>query len=171
LPVFQGAQIEVPAVEREAARPVRQGIILLVEDEDGVRRLAKQILELAGYEVLAAADGREALALAQGEDRTIDLVLTDVIMPGLRGPQVVEALAASGRVRRAVLFSGYPEGLSDAGPRGVVAWQFLAKPFTSRQLLEAIDGVLSQKPQTLGGGFHEHHRRRDAEGDGGPTAS
>ncbi|HSG08351.1 MAG TPA: ATP-binding protein [Longimicrobiales bacterium] len=142
LPIVQAEQVDVPAPEGEAARPVRQGIILLVEDEDGVRHLAKQILERAGYEVLAAADGREALALAEGEDRTIDLVLTDVIMPGLRGPQVVEALAASGKVRRAVLFSGYPEGLSDAGPRGVAAWRFLAKPFTSRQLLDAIDGVL-----------------------------
>jgi CheY-like chemotaxis protein len=145
LPLFQGDSTPKPAPEGEAVMSVGHGLILLVEDEGGVRRLAKQILERAGYQVLAAADGNEALALAAGEERTIDLVVTDVVMPGLRGPQVVEALAASGKVHRAVLVSGYPEGLSDTGPRGVIAWRFLAKPFTSRQLLDAVDAVLSQQ--------------------------
>ena len=95
--------------------------ILLAEDEAGVRRLAQQILERAGYRVVPAADGREALIQAAGEPGSLDLLLTDVVMPGLRGPELAEALAASGKVRRVVLFSGYPDGLPEAGPPGIAS--------------------------------------------------
>jgi signal transduction histidine kinase/CheY-like chemotaxis protein len=142
LPVYEG-EAEEPVVPRVRTRaPSKGGVILLAEDEVDVRRLAQTILERAGYEVLPAADGREALEVAANTATEIDLLVSDVVMPGFRGPQLAEVLAASGKVSRAVFVSGYPEGLTDAGPEGVSAWRFLAKPFTSAQLLEAVESVL-----------------------------
>jgi len=120
------------------------GVILLVEDEAAVRRLTQRILERAGYEVLSASDGPEALAVADRRNGDINLLLSDVIMPGMRGPQVAEALAASGRVGRAVFFSGNPEGLTEIGPRGISEWAFLPKPFSGDELLHVVRGVLDR---------------------------
>jgi PAS domain S-box-containing protein len=109
--------------------------ILLVEDEDSVRRLARRVLELHGYRVIDAADATAALELA--DDNEFDLVLTDVMMPGMLGP----ALAAELRRRKPdlpVLFmSGHTaeivrDGLLDPSTA------FLAKPFTPLQLAEKV---------------------------------
>jgi PAS domain S-box-containing protein len=134
-----------PRVSEDVADARRGiGVILLVEDEAGVRRLARRILERAGYQVLSASDGPEALALAAGRNGSFDLLLSDVIMPGMRGPQVAEALAAGGRVGRAVFISGNPEGLSDTGPRGISEWAFLPKPFGADELLRVVRRVLGR---------------------------
>jgi PAS domain S-box-containing protein len=122
-----------------------QGLILLAEDEGGVRRLAELVLSKAGYRVITAADGREAVDLAAGSSDRIDLLVTDIVMPGMRGTILAEQLAASGKVTRALLISGYPEGLSDAGPQGLEAWRFLAKPFKAQELLEAVADLLSRE--------------------------
>ncbi len=118
------------------------GLILLAEDEDAVRRLTTRILERAGYEVLAARDGKEALETARAHQGTIDLLLSDVVMPGLRGPELAEAMAREGLVERAVLFSGYPEGLKEKGLRGLKAWELIPKPFNSSDLLGAVERAL-----------------------------
>lgn len=121
------------------------GRILLAEDEDGVRRLTQVILQRAGYEVISAADGEEALALARGDEEGLDLLLSDVVMPGVRGPELARTLAGEGIIRRVVLFSGYPEGLKGTDLEGVDAWELLPKPFTSAGLLNVVERVL--KPE------------------------
>lgn len=144
LPVTSG---ELPARDARTDRETHRegtGLILLAEDEAGVRRLAQQILERAGFRVVTAGDGREALIQAAGEPGAFDLLLTDVVMPGLRGPELAEALASSGKVRRAVLFSGYPDGLPDEGPPGIQVWRYLPKPFSADQLLDAVHDVLAR---------------------------
>jgi len=118
------------------------GLILLAEDEGAVRRLTTRILEKAGYQVIGAADGKEALEIARGLGRPLDLLLSDVVMPELRGPELAEILAREGRVRRAVLFSGYPEGLKDAGLQGLEKWELLSKPFSRADLLAAVERAL-----------------------------
>jgi two-component system cell cycle sensor histidine kinase/response regulator CckA len=118
--------------------------ILVVEDEASVRELAARALAEAGYRVLAAGGGQEALELAAGHDAPIDLLLTDVVMPGLSGKQVADALSAARPGLRVLYASGYTQntivhhGVLDPGVR------FLAKPFTPSVLLERVRAVLDE---------------------------
>ena len=121
------------------------GRILLAEDESAVRRLTSRILERAGYDVLQAADGQEALDIARGLEEPLDLLLSDVIMPEIRGPELAEILGSEGLVRRVVLFSGYPEGLREAGLRGLEKWELISKPFSSTELLAAVGRALEHE--------------------------
>ncbi len=98
--------------------------ILLVEDENGIRILTKAFLEQQGYSVLVAASGREALALANSYSEKIDLLLTDVIMPGMRGTELAGRLQAERPEMQVLYMSGYPE---EEIPDVDVA--FLEKPF------------------------------------------
>jgi nitrogen-specific signal transduction histidine kinase len=117
----------------------RAGRILLVEDETGVRRFIEQVLVKAGYRVTAAADGLEAIQLATRQtDAPFDLLITDIVMPGLSGHEVATQLFEADVIDRALLISGYPEGLPVEGPRGLSEWSFLAKPCTSNELLSAV---------------------------------
>ncbi|NJD18987.1 MAG: response regulator [Gemmatimonadetes bacterium] len=134
-----------PARPRVDVTPLpagRSGVVLLVEDEEGIRRLVARILERAGYRVVTAADGLEALSVVERLEGGIDLLLTDIVMPGMRGHELADQLARAGAVRRAVFFSGYPEGFNEQGLEVLDSWVFLAKPFTSVELLDALDQVL-----------------------------
>ncbi|MCB1394788.1 MAG: response regulator [Rhodobacter sp.] len=119
--------------------PDRGGTILLVEDEAPVRAFAARALRLQGYQVFEAQDGEQALEFLEDRSLTIDLFVTDVIMPGIDGPGwVAQALAA--RPGTPVVFvSGYTEDTLSAAlgrtPRAV----FLGKPFSLRELSETID--------------------------------
>ncbi len=94
-------KIYLPRVEEEAANPVNDDrpavlpggteTVLVVEDEDIVRNLCVQILERLGYKVLQARNGTEAIAVAQGYGERIDLLLTDVVMPGMNGARTGDA--------------------------------------------------------------------------------
>jgi CheY-like chemotaxis protein len=137
LPRVEGDPLDEPASLAITGRS--HGRVLLVEDEGVLRALALRVLERDGFEVLVAATPDEALALAAGAT-TIDLVLSDVIMPGLTG------VALAGRLREArpglpvVLMSGYAEDVADAHS---VAQAFLAKPFTPETMIQAVRRVLA----------------------------
>ena len=115
--------------------------VLLVEDEEVVRHLTTEMLERQGYRVLAAADPHEALAVTE----PWDVLVTDVVMPGMNGPELAERLASS-RAGMAVLFmSGYSgDALAE---RGRLDGDLLEKPFTmdelSRKVREAIDAAVA----------------------------
>ena len=99
---------------RRRRRPSRHAApgsetILLVEDEDVVRDLTRRVLERQGYTVLACADGMQAVALAELNDRRIDLLLTDVVMPGMRGYDVAKRVARTRPAIRILYMSGYAE--------------------------------------------------------------
>jgi PAS domain S-box-containing protein len=120
--------------------------ILLVEDEEALLSLVRELLEGAGYTVLAARDGPAALALARDPLRSFDLVLSDVIMPGLSGPELV-GLIRRGRPRARVLFmSGYTDDAMVARdiPAGT---RLLQKPFGEAALLRAVREVLGRGPE------------------------
>ncbi|HEX4929095.1 MAG TPA: ATP-binding protein [Gaiellaceae bacterium] len=111
----------------------RSETILLIEDDDAVRAIADRVLTQAGYTVIEARYGSEALDLA-AEHRDIDLVLSDVVMPGLSGPEVVLRLRAARPEIVPLFMSGYaPES---AGPLGGA--ELVRKPFTGPDLLAAI---------------------------------
>jgi two-component system, cell cycle sensor histidine kinase and response regulator CckA len=143
--------ILLPRVEAEAAGPAaeptpRQArgheVVLLVEDEPSLRKLVVIALESEGYRVLSAADGREALEIAARHDGPIDLLASDIVMPGMSGRELAARLTAS-RPGLCVLFmSGYAR---DAVARGGIRAHegvYLAKPFSLQQLAQAVRAAL-----------------------------
>ena len=126
--------------------------VLLAEDEEGVRQLAVETLERRGYRVLAAASGEEALTLARVYDGSIHLLLTDVVMPGIKGPELADRMRALRPGIRVLLMSGYaadvvmPGDLKDA--------ILLSKPFAPSALVNAVratlDVPLSSTPASQG---------------------
>jgi PAS domain S-box-containing protein len=147
LPRDDAARAAVPPAPAPAAEGRRGGRVLLVEDEPGVRRLVEGYLRGAGYEVLAAADGHEALELAARAPGGLDLLLSDVVMPGMNGRELYLALAAHRAGLRVLYMSGYPalpSTLQDLVEGGRDA--FIAKPFTRAQLLARLDEVLAAAP-------------------------
>ncbi|MDB4914969.1 MAG: putative Histidine kinase [Gemmatimonadetes bacterium] len=116
--------------------------ILLVEDEDAVRRVARRALELHGYSIIEATDGTMALELAAQHD--IDIVLTDVMMPGMRGPTLAEELRKRIPGLPVVFMSGHSDEIVREGLLQP-STPFLAKPFTPAQLAhkvrEALEGA------------------------------
>ncbi|MFW5952476.1 MAG: ATP-binding protein, partial [Gemmatimonadota bacterium] len=119
--------------------------ILLVEDEDGVRDLARRVLEKNGYRVLEAADPAAALEL-MSESPAVDLLLTDVVMPGMSGGELAEHLRRSRPGLPTLFTSGYTE--DEIVRRGIVAGEamFLKKPFTPNELLEHVRLTLQGAP-------------------------
>jgi CheY-like chemotaxis protein len=116
--------------------------VLVVDDETMVRELASRMLRGAGYDVVHAADGRIAWALMLEPTTAVDLVLSDVVMPGLTGTELV-ALALEHRLQLPiVLMSGYsPTTLSARGLHGAPV-PLLVKPFKEADLLEIVARLL-----------------------------
>lgn len=114
--------------------------ILLVDDEQSVRAIVLRILRRAHYNVIAAENGEEALRVAAAHSGKIDVVVTDMYMPGMRGPQVVEALSKQRPGLRALFMSGYAD--QDARTAVPPGANFLHKPFSGQDLTTAIETVL-----------------------------
>jgi two-component system, cell cycle sensor histidine kinase and response regulator CckA len=120
--------------------------ILLVEDEDGVRRLAREALERQGYRVLTASSADDALHLVRTEGERIDLVLTDVVMPGRSGAELVQTLTEEREGLRVLYMSGYTDdailrhGVLEAGVN------FIQKPFAPNDLARKVRDVLDRAP-------------------------
>jgi signal transduction histidine kinase len=131
-----------PAPE-PAVHPGRQ-TILLVEDEEHVRTIARRILREVHFHVLEARDGEEALEVSRGWDRPIDLLLTDVVMPRLNGRQLVDRLAPERPGLRVLFMSGYTAEVVLQRDVPQEAIPFLEKPFTPRTLLDKVREVLEQ---------------------------
>ena len=129
-----------PETKTEALPPRREGLtILLAEDDPLMRRLTRKMLEEHGYKVLEAVDGEAALEVIRSQ--AIDLILTDVVMKGMNGPELVLRLIDSHPSMKVVYMSGYTgELIADQGVEGAI--RLLEKPFTRADLLKTIDAVL-----------------------------
>ncbi len=116
--------------------------ILVAEDEDGVRSLTREVLEKYGYTVLEAANGEEALKVAESHEGPVDLLLSDVVMPRMGGPELAQALVARRPDVKVLYMSGYTD--HPMVRRGVVnaGVAFLQKPFTPTALVSRIREVL-----------------------------
>jgi two-component system cell cycle sensor histidine kinase/response regulator CckA len=144
LPVAPG-RVETPSeAEAPVASAARSGTILLVDDEEYVRRLAERALTRRGYRVLLANDGAEAVEAFRKERRNIDLVVLDLTMPVMDGRQAMEAIRAIDPSVKVVLSSGFTEhDLSSRGKSGDAI--FLQKPYLPSQLLEVVAEAVGQR--------------------------
>lgn len=122
------------------SRPVLGTRVLVVEDERAVRRLVRRALEANGHRVLEAADGDEALYLARTAAEPIELLVTDVVMPKLSGPELAERLRADLPGLRVLFMSGHPGDALACGLGEGLAW--IEKPFTPDELRAAVESVM-----------------------------
>lgn len=123
-----------------APQPWSAKTVLVVEDEPSIRQVIAAILEHAGYRVVLANDGNEALERFR-ENEVIDVVLSDVVMPGMNGVELVALLKQSRPSLRAVLMSGYSEpSQMQASIASGWTW-YLRKPFGSAELLRQVSEV------------------------------
>lgn len=148
-------KVYLPRVEAEAdaldaqifRKELPQGseTILLVEDEDAVRRLAREILQMNGYKVFEAARGSEAIEICDRESGPIDIMVTDVVMPRMSGPQLADYLSTVRPSMKVLYLSGYSD--SAIINHGVLSsgTAFLQKPFTPASLLHKVREILNSK--------------------------
>ncbi len=154
--VGTSAHIHLPAVEHAAARrsqearpadrPIerRAHRVLLVEDEATVRRLASRTLRHAGYEVDEVENGERALERVQELGESLDVVVSDVVMPQMSGPELIRELRRASGALPVVLMSGYADPTD--GPPVPDDVVFLLKPFEPSRLCEAVERALRSKP-------------------------
>jgi CheY-like chemotaxis protein len=137
---------ETPARERSPGQQWGQGreTILVAEDQDDIRGLAASILDEQGYRVIASASGAEAIRCGEQEGNRIDLLLTDVVMPGMTGKELAERLSARHAELKVLYMSGYTADV--IGRQGVLepGTDFLAKPFTPAELTRKVREVLDR---------------------------
>ncbi len=116
--------------------------ILVVEDEEEVRALTRDVLEMHGYTVLEAQDPEDAVRIGETHPGPIDLLITDVVMPRVSGPELARRLRARRPALRVLCMSGYPEHADR--PAGEAGWNgWLQKPF-------APDGLMAKVRECLG---------------------
>jgi two-component system cell cycle sensor histidine kinase/response regulator CckA len=136
------------AAEPRAHKPIMRGgteTVLVVEDDPDVRRLLQRVLRPAGYAVLCAASGAEALQLDAAHPGPIQLLVTDVVMPAMDGSAVAERLRRSRPQLRVLYMSGYlDEAVAARGPEGR-GRDFIHKPFSAGDLLAKIREVLDRR--------------------------
>ena len=145
-------EVYLPRVEKastvsEATAPVTQQgaeTVLLVEDEPSLRRFVRKALEHAGYTVLEASNGEDALAVFRGREQEIQVILTDVVMPKLGGTQLVEQIRKSRPEIGAVFMSGYTNQAHKHPPSTDPSSAFIQKPFGIEELTAKLRGVIDE---------------------------
>jgi PAS domain S-box-containing protein len=125
------------------ARSANGGTVLVVEDNDSLRVLISRMLEADGYSVLTARSGSDAIRLLADHDGALDLLVSDVVMPGMRGPELAARLRAAAPELPVLFVSGYSDRPPD---RDWPEAAFLSKPFQHDALLDAVAGLLHRGP-------------------------
>jgi two-component system cell cycle sensor histidine kinase/response regulator CckA len=120
------------------------GRILFVEDEDAVRGVAAKLLRARGYEVIEAASGEEALELAKAHAGEIDLMISDVVMPGMQGPDLLKQARPYLRGAPVMFISGYAESEFSDLLEGEANISFLPKPIDIKTLAERVKQELQK---------------------------
>ena len=137
------------AVAAAAAAPAAsadltgQGTILLVEDEEGLRALNARGLTSRGYTVLEAGNGIEAIEVLEKSEKPVDLVVSDVVMPEMDGPTLARELRSRNPGLKIIFVSGYAEDAFQKNLPEPGQFAFLPKPFTLKQLVEAVKETLA----------------------------
>ena len=121
----------------------KKGKILVVDDEEVVRELLKGILVAEGFGVLQASDGPGALAIFEAEGESINLVILDMTMPGMKGEDVLNRLRKASKTMKVIISSGFMseeqrDKLEEYGADG-----FLDKPYSDKDVINAVESVLS----------------------------
>ena len=120
----------------------REVVVLLAADEPTVRAMVEKLLKQGGYDLVVAADGQDAIQKADEHKGRIDLLVCDIQMPGITGPDLAKELRRARPDLRAMLIGAYPQGLLvlDTG------WHFIQKPFLAKVLLDKIVEVMKKPP-------------------------
>jgi two-component system cell cycle sensor histidine kinase/response regulator CckA len=144
IPEEKPVEVKEEAVKAPAADLTGHGTVLLVEDEEAVRAFGARALASRGYTVLEAGSGVEALEVVEAESGNIDLIVSDVVMPEMDGPTMFGELRKRGIKCKVIFVSGYAE---DAFQKNLPAGEefgFLPKPFTLKQLIEAVKATIGR---------------------------
>ena len=136
---------ETPSPKLPLPRPGK-GTVLLVDDEENLRMSGREMLEFFGYTVLTAADGEEAVSIYSREWPRIDVVLLDLIMPGMGGRKCLEKLLAVRPDAKIIVASGFSANDSIQDILIAGAFDFLAKPYSVDMLLEKMEKALADRP-------------------------
>src|SRR5258708_164621 len=134
----------IPEIVAQADQTHRE-TILVVEDEAGIRALVRKILRRQGYEVLEASNGDEALIVCREHSGTLDLLITDVMMPQMGGRELVDRMREQCRGMKVLYVSGYTDDASIYSGNFPPGTAFLQKPFTLGSLLDKVKEVLATK--------------------------
>ncbi len=144
VPVIAGAMSAADSMAKAATADLTgQGVILLVEDEEGLRGLNARGLSSRGYTVLQAGNGVEALEVLEKEG-AVDLVVSDVVMPEMDGPTLLKELRARDPKVKIIFVSGYAEEAFSKNLPTEEQYNFLAKPFTLKQLVAEVKKTLAE---------------------------
>ena len=135
----RGAAADVDRVQREQR-------ILVVEDDDDVRAYTAEILRELGYRVLEAHDGPSAIRLLERQEKPVDVLFTDIVMPGLSGRELADAARRSQPALKVLYTSGYARNAIVHGERLDLGVEMIAKPFTYQELAEKMADVLDAGP-------------------------
>jgi two-component system, cell cycle sensor histidine kinase and response regulator CckA len=149
LPRVEGPEESASAREVPVSLPQGTETILLAEDETSLRQLMARVLRTQGYTVLEAADGHQALTLAQANGQKIQLLITDVIMPGLSGKTLAEWLGQVNPATRVLFISGYINNNAVRDAMSKAGTFFLQKPFNPLDLTKKVREAI-ETPQTAG---------------------
>ncbi len=144
--IYLPRALEAPAPAQATAKAEREGgaeTILVLEDDPQVREVTVRTLTSGGYRVLAASDGQAALEMAEREPGQLDLLVSDVILPGLDGPAVAKKLRERRSSLRVLFVSGYAD--EALARRELDPTQLLPKPFTPSSLLERVRATLDKR--------------------------
>ncbi len=147
--MFPSYEAPEPVVEGPRELPARalpdggSGVVLLVEDEAPVRAFAARALEMRGYSVTEAGNGEEALTLLADDKMAVDIIVTDVVMPGLDGPSWVREARRTRPDTPVIFVSGYAEDVFAEGGEVVPNSVFLPKPFSLTELTETVNRQLA----------------------------
>jgi len=139
----------------KAATPAQRGeTVLIAEDEEGVRELASEFVESAGYKVLVARDGVEALSIVEKSKEPIHALLTDVVMPNMQGPELARRIKHLRNDMKIVYMSGYLE-FSRSNGKFLEEGFFLQKPFSRNTLVDKVAEALGNgaRPVPVGAGL------------------
>jgi signal transduction histidine kinase/ActR/RegA family two-component response regulator len=140
-------EVEESAVPKKIATPStrRSETVLIAEDEEAVRELASQFLKSAGYKVLTATDGIEALTIAERSGEPIHVLITDIVMPNMRGPELAKRLKPLHADLKVVYMSGYLEH-EKGSEEFLEGGFFLQKPFSRDTLVRKVGEALKNEP-------------------------
>jgi len=144
LPRLLSAILDRPSGPQTSPLPEGAETILVVEDERAVRNLARRVLSATGYSVLVAESAQEALTILRGHSKRLDLVLTDVVMPGMKGTDFARDLALTHQGLKVLFMSGY--SAPSASSTGLPEWggRFISKPFSAEDLVRKVREILDE---------------------------
>jgi two-component system cell cycle sensor histidine kinase/response regulator CckA len=142
--VFEASEPVAAVVPLDVPATASRGTVLLVEDEAAVREATKRMLRKYGFNVIEAKHGQDALLLWEREGKSVDVVLTDVVMPAMGGAELARTLRESNPSLRVVFMSGYTQGTLELSSMDEAATRFLPKPFTADQLVGTLRDLIAE---------------------------